>query len=188
MASAAAFLEQDGQADVWLETMRAGLHNPATANAAREGLLAPAKNSRDAAKLVRACRILAAEMPQDENARNLSLYYSLVLRDQGLLEAARRRSEERPDDFSCKTILAFALLRDARHVEAVRAFDGLEVRSDRINPQEKAVVVCVLAANGRMDQAEAMAMTLDRATLTLQEAEMVDGYLRRGADTQAPRQ
>ncbi len=186
MASAAAFLEQDGQANVWLETMRTGLRNPATANAAREGLLAPAKNSRDAAKLAQACRILAAELPQDESARNLSLYYRLVLREPGLLEAAQRRSAERPDDFSRKTVLAFALLRDAREVEAVRAFDGLEVRSDRISPQEKAVVVCVLAANGRMDQAEAMAMTLDRTALSVQEAEMVDGYLRGGGGAGKP--
>ena len=187
MASAAAFLEQDGQADVWLETMHAGLRNPATANAAREGLLVPAKNSRDAAKLAQACRILAAETPQDEGARNLSLYYRLVLREPGLLEAAQRRSAERPDDFSRKTVLAFALLRDAREVEAVRAFDGLEVRSDRISPQEKAVVVCVLAANGRMDQAEAMALTLDRTALSVQEAEMVEGYLRGGGAAEAAR-
>ena len=187
-ATAAAFLEQDGQTDVWLDTMRAGLHNPSTASAAREGLLATAKNLRDAAKLSRACKILAAEMPQDEGAQNLALYYRLVLREPGLLETARQRSAERPDDFSRKAILAFALLQDGREVEAVRTFDGLEVRSDNITPQEKAVVVSVLAANNRMDQAEAMAMTLDRATLTVQENEMVNGYMRSGAAAQTPRQ
>jgi prolyl-tRNA editing enzyme YbaK/EbsC (Cys-tRNA(Pro) deacylase) len=61
--------------------------------------------------------------------------------------------------------------------KAVAVFDGLSVRSDRITPEQKAIVVSVLAAAGRMDQAQAMASTLDTSMLTEQEAAMVNGYL-----------
>ena len=43
-------------------------------------------------------------------------------------------------------------------------------------------MVSVLAANGRMDQAQAMASTLDQNELTREEGEMVQRYLQSGAD------
>lgn len=176
------FLETDGQSDVWQQAMREALANPATKDAAVRGILAPATRSRDAVRLREACKMLAGNLPDDETWQNALMHYDIVLGRPGLLDRALRRSEKRPDDFTRRANLALALLKEGREVEAVRVFDGLQVSSDRISPQDKAVVISVLAANRRFDQAQAMAMTLDTAGLTLQEVQMLNRWL----DTDAP--
>ncbi len=180
LAVAEFFLETDGQSEVWQQAMREALANPATKDAAVRGILAPATRSRDAVRLREACKMLAGNLPDDETWQDALIYYDLVLGKPGLLDRASRRSAKRPDDFKRKANVALALLKDGREVEAVRVFDGLQVSSDRISPQEKAIVISVLAANRRFDQAQAMAMTLDTADLSLQEAQMLNGYLGAG--------
>ncbi len=174
------FLETDGQSAVWQQAMREALANPATKDAAVRGILGPATRSRDALRLREACKMMADNLPDDEAWQDALIYYDIVLGKPGLLDRASRRSAKRPDNFTRKANVALALLKDGREVEAVRVFDGLQVSSDRISPQEKAIVISVLAANRRFDQAQAMAMTLDTADLTLQEAQMLGGYLGTG--------
>lgn len=181
LAVAEAFLDADGQNEIWVSGMRQALHNPTTAATAKEGLVTAAKRTCDAAKLGEVYRLLAGEFPEDAGARDALYYYSLVLGQKGLLDQVREHAAKKPADFARKALLALALLKENRAEEAVRVFDGLQVRSDQITPEQKAIVVSVLAANRRMDQAEAMAMTLGEAQLTAQEAGMVNGYLREGA-------
>lgn len=171
------FLETDGQTSIWQNAMREALGDPSTKDAAVRGILMPATQSRDAVRMLEASRMLAEGLPDDEKSQDAVVYYGLVLGQSGLLDKAAKLSAEQPDDFPRKAILALALLKEGRRDEAVRVFEGLKVRSDRITPQEKAIVISVLAANRRFDQAQAMALTLNAADLTEQEVAMMAGFL-----------
>lgn len=171
------FLETDGQASIWRDAMREALADPSTKDAAVRGILLPAAQSRDAVRMLEARRMLAEGLPDDEESQDAVLYYGLVLGQSGLLEQAATLSAEQPEDFPRKAILALALLKGGRREEAVRVFDGLKVYSNRITPQEKVIIISVLAANHRFDQAQAMALTLNAADLTQQEVGMMAGFL-----------
>jgi len=60
------------------------------------------------------------------------------------------------------------VLNQVKSKEAAAVFRGMALRSDQITPRQKAVVVCVLAANNKPGQAELMGATLDTALLTTQ--------------------
>jgi len=176
-----AFLESDGQLAVMRESFRAGLAEPATAQGAKEGLVAIEKRARDATKMRDLHKTLRDALPEDKDVQSAAIYYDLVLGGRGLGGEAWRMREEEPDNFGRRAVHALAVLQEGFPEKAVRVFDGLSVRSDQITPEQKAVVVSVLAANGRMDQAQAMASTLDENELTREEAAMVNSYLQSGA-------
>lgn len=179
-----AFLESDGQLAVLRESFLAGLAVPATAEAAKQGLVAIEKRSRDASKMRGLHKTLRDALPEDRDVKSAAIYYGLVLGGSGLGSEAWRMREEEPDNFARRAVHALAVLKEGYPDKAVHVFDGLSVRSDQITPEQKAVVVSVLAAAGRTDQAQAMASTLDENDLTREEIEMVNAYLRAGA---APR-
>jgi tetratricopeptide (TPR) repeat protein len=176
-----AFLENDGQLEVLRETFVAGLAEPATAEASKLGLLAVEKRSRDAAKMRDLLKKLRDALPEDNEVKSAAIYYDLVLGGRGLGSEAWQMREAEPDNFGRRAVHALAVLQEGFPEKAVRVFDGLSVRSDQITPEQKAIVVSVLAANGRLDQAQAMASTLDENDLTREEAAMVNGYLQAGA-------
>jgi len=176
-----AFLENDGQLEVLRETFVAGLAEPATAEASKLGLVAVEKRSRDAAKMRDLLKKLRDALPEDNEVKSAAIYYDLVLGGRGLGSEAWQMREAEPDNFGRRAVHALAVLQEGFPEKAVRVFDGLSVRSDQITPEQKAIVVSVLAANGRLDQAQAMASTLDENDLTREEAAMVNGYLQAGA-------
>jgi tetratricopeptide (TPR) repeat protein len=178
MGSVMTFLENDGQMDLLRETLDEALSEPATAGPARDALIALEKRSRDAGKMRALIARLRKSLPEDKDLRSASIYYDLVLGNRALgAEAFRMRSEE-PDNFARRAVHALAVLQQGFPDKAVRVFDGLSVRSDLITPEQKAIVVSVLAAQGRMDQAQAMAATLIESELTREEVAMVGNYLR----------
>ncbi len=175
-----AFLEADGQLDVLRESFRAGLAEPATAESSKQGLVAIEKRARDAVKMRDLLKMLRDALPADNDVQSDAIYYDLVLGGRAFAGEAFRMRREEPENFARRAVHALAVLKEGHPDKAVAAFDDLSVRSDRITPQQKAIVVSVLAASGRMDQAQAMASTLDEADLTKQEIEMVTGYMRAG--------
>jgi hypothetical protein len=179
-----AFLESDGQLAVLRESFRAGLTQPATAQGAKQGLVAIEKRARDAGRMRDLHKTLRDALPEDKDVQSDAIYYDLVLGGRGLGGEAWRMREEEPDNFGRRAVHALAVLKEGFPDKAVRVFDGLSVRSDQITPEQKAVVVSVLAAAGRRDQAQAMAATLDENDLTREEAAMVNGYLQSGAAVQ----
>ena len=187
MGSVMTFLENDGQTDLLRETLSEALSEPATAGSAKDALIVIEKRSRDAGKMRALLAKLCKALPEDKDLRSASIYYDLVLGNRALgAEAFRMRSEE-PENFARRAVHALAVLQQGFPEKAVRVFDGLSVRSDLITPEQKAVVVSVLAAKGRMDQAQAMASTLNESELTREEAAMVSSYLRPASDqTQVP--
>jgi tetratricopeptide (TPR) repeat protein len=178
-----AFLETDGQLGVLRESFVAGLAEPAMAEPAKRGLIAIEKRSRDAGKMRDLLKKLRDSLPDDNNVKSDAIYYDLVLGGRGLGSEAWRMREAEPDNFARRAVHALAVLQEGYPEKAVRVFDGLSVRSDQITTEQKAIVVSVLAANGRMDQAQAMASTLDQNELTREEGEMVQRYLQSGAGT-----
>jgi hypothetical protein len=79
----------------------------------------------------------------------------------------------------CTDNLVAGVLKQGKSKEAAAVFRGMTLRSDHITPRKKAVVICVLAANSRPDQAELVGAMLDAALLTTEEVEMVENYLDR---------
>jgi len=177
LGAVTAFLEADGQLAVLRESLRAGLSQPATAPGAKQGLVAIEQRARDARKMRDLHKMLRNALPDDKDLQSSAIYYDLVLGGRGLGGEAWRMREEDPDNFGRRAVHALAVLKEGFPDKAVRVFDGLSVRSDQITPEQKAVVVSVLAAAGRLDQAQAMAATLDENDLTREEVEMVKGYL-----------
>jgi tetratricopeptide (TPR) repeat protein len=176
IAAVMSFLESEGQLPVLRESFLLALAEPATADAAKQALFAIEKQSRNAEKMREIAVRIRDALPDDSEARSAAVYYDLVLGGRGLTDEAWRMREAEPENFACRAVHALALLEEGFPDKAVRVFDGLSVRSDRITPEQKAILVCVLAANNRMDQAQAMASTLDPAALTLQEVELIARY------------
>jgi len=179
-----AFLESDGQLGVLRESFVAGLAEPATAEASKQGLVAIEKRSRDAGKMRDLFKTLRDALPDDKDTKSDAIYYDLILGGRGLGSEAWRMREAEPDNFARRAVHALAVLQEGFPDKAVRVFDGLSVRSDQITPEQKAIVVSVLAASGRMDQAQAMASTLDENALTREEVGMVNRYLQAGAGSE----
>lgn len=186
VAAVMAFLEAEGQLPVLRESFLAALGEPAASSAAKQGLLAIEKQSRDAVKMRDMAAKLREALPDDNDIKSTVIYYDLVLGGRGLGSEAWQMREAEPENFGRRAVHALAVLKEGYPEKAVRIFDGLSVRSDQITPEQKAIVVSVLAANGRMDQAQAMASTLDPSLLTTQESEMVNGYLQSGQESQNP--
>jgi len=182
LASVMAFLEADGQLPALRETLLAALATPATAPSAKQGLLAIEKQGRDARKIRDMAARIREVLPDDEEAKSMVIYYDLVLGSGNLTAEAWRMREADPKNFARQAVHALALLVSGFPEKAVQVFDGLSVRSDQISPEQKAIVICVLAANGRTEQAGAMGSTLDPDLLTTEEVAMVEGYLRRAAE------
>jgi Tfp pilus assembly protein PilF len=180
MGAVMAFLESDGQLGVLRESFVAALAEPATLETAKQGLVAIDKRTRDAGKMRELFNSLRNALPEDNDVKGAAIYYDLVLGGRGLAAEAWRMREAEPDNFSRRAVHALAVLREGFPDKAVAVFDGLSVRSDQITPEHKAIVVSVLAAAGRLDQAQAMASTLDENDLTREEATMVNSYLRSG--------
>lgn len=185
-AAVISFLDAEGQKQVLRDSFTAALERPSASAAAKQGLFALGRQSRDAAEMRRVAAAVLKALPADKDAAEAAMYYDLVLGKTGMTEAAWRMREEDAKSFQRSSLYALALLKQNLPEKAVRVFDGMSVRSDRITPEQKAVVVSVLAANGRMDQAQAMASTLDVSMLTEQEAAMVNDYLQRGKQSASP--
>lgn len=188
VAAVMAFLEAEGQMPLLRESLFAALGEPATSAGARQALLAMEKRSRDASKMREMANKLRDALPDDNDMKSMMIYYDTVLGGRGLTSEAWQMCEAEPENFIRRSVYALAVLKEGYPEKAVRVFDGLSVRSDQISPEQKAIVVSVLAANGRMDQAQAMAATLDRAALTEQEVAMLEGYLQSGKDGQTARE
>lgn len=188
LGAAMNFLAADGQLPLLRETLVAALSQPATSSAAEQGLVAVEKGGREAGKMRDLHVMLRDRLPDNADVRGDLIYYDLILGGTGLTGEAWQMSEAEPENFARRAVYALALLREGLADKAVAVFDGLSVRSDRITPEQKVVVISVLAANGRMDQAQAMAMTLDGNGLTREEVEMVNGYLQAGGGAAAERE
>lgn len=187
IAAVMAFLEAEGQLPVLRETFLTALREPASAQSAKQGLLAIEKQSLDAYKMRDLLMTLRDALPDDQDVKSGAIYYDLVLGGKGLGSEAWRMSQAEPENFARTSVYALAVLKEGFPEKAVRIFDGLSVRSDQITPEQKVILVSVLAANGRMDQAQAMASTLDLSVLTTQESDFVSRYLQEGANLPATR-
>ena len=173
-----AFLKTDGQKDLLVKSLQEALTGAPDQRGAADMLLQISKQSRSAVEMREAWSAIARARPDDAAAANAVIYYGLVT---GIAPppTLAERAGAKPSDIDLCTIRAFALLKEGKSKEAVEIFQGMSLRSDQITPEQKAAVISVLAANGRLDQAEAMGATLDASGLTTQEVKMVEGYLGR---------
>ncbi|MBJ7259506.1 MAG: hypothetical protein JHD33_08195 [Chthoniobacterales bacterium] len=172
------FIEADGQKGLLTGVLETALGHPAKGRIARECLLYVSGRGRDAAELRDAWSAISRAAPGDTEAANAADYYGLVVGTASADAVAARGLGGRSDIDTC-SIRALALLKQGKSKEAAAVFRGMSLRSDNITPRQKAVVVCLLAANGTPDQAELMGATLDAALLTTQEVAMVEKYLGR---------
>jgi len=171
-----AFLNTDGQKELLADALQEALVGGPDQEVAADVLLQISKQTRNAVEVREAWSAIARARPDDAAAANAVIYYGLVT---GIAPppTLAERAGANPSDIDLCTIRAFALLKEGKSEEAVEIFQGMSLRSDHITPEQKAAVISVLAANGRLDQAEAMGATLDASGLTTQEVKMVEGYL-----------
>jgi len=167
------FLENDRQTEVLEESLRAGLDQPATGNVARQVLFERAARSGTARGLLEFWADFEKHRAGDVGAKIQQLHYRLVLGEPGLLPEAQSLASTHPRDLAALIGHALALLQDGKKEEALKLFDGLSLESGQMNASQIAVVLAVLLANGKQEQADALAVALDPARLTREELDLV---------------
>ena len=177
MPTALNFFQVDGKNAMLVELLKQALNGPDKL-AAEATLLRVNQQNRSAEELHDTWSSIARSKPDDTAAANTADYYALIT-GAAPPSTPTARGLVPPRDLNLSTLRALALLKEGKEKEAVGLFEGMSVKSDQITPQQKLVLVCVLAANGRMDQAKAMGGTLDPSVLTTQEIKMVEEYLQR---------
>ncbi|MEI7865169.1 MAG: hypothetical protein WCI38_07325 [Chthoniobacterales bacterium] len=171
------FFQADGKSDTLIELLKQALDGQDKANA-EAALLRISQHSKSAEELHETWYAIARSQPDNSAAAHKADYYAMIT---GAAPPSTpvARGQITANDIDLCSLRALALLKEGKEKEAVALFEGMSVTSDKITPQQKVVVVCVLAANGRMDQAKAMAGTLDPTILTKQEVQMVEEHLKR---------
>lgn len=167
------FLENDGQTEVLEESLWAGLDQPATAGVARQVLFERAARAGSARGLLDFWTDFGKARKGDPGAEIQQLHYRLVLGESGLLPEAQRLAKAHPQDLAALIGHALALLQDGQKDGALKLFDGLSLKSDQMNASQIAVLLAVLSANGKQEEADALAVALDPARLTREELDLV---------------
>jgi hypothetical protein len=167
------FLENDGQTDLLEASLRAGLDQPAAAGVARQVLFERAARAGSARELLDFWTDFEKARTGDAGAKVQQLHYRLVLGESGLLPEAQRLAELYPQDLAALIAHALALLQDGQSEEALKLFDGLSLKSDQMNASQIAVMLAILSAGGRQEQAETLAVALDSGRLTREELDLV---------------
>jgi thioredoxin-like negative regulator of GroEL len=167
------FLENDRQTESLEDSLWAGLDQPATAGVARQVLFERAARTGSAVELLDFWGRFKENRAGDVGAEIQQLHYRLVLGESGLLPEAQRVAEAFPQDLAALIGHALALLQDGQKEEALKLFDGLSLKSDQMNASQIAVLLAVLSANGKQEQADALAVALDPARLTREELDLV---------------
>ncbi len=183
------FLENDGQTELLEAALWSGLDQPATAGVARQVLFERAARGGSAQGLRDFWSAFAAKRAGDPGAAVQQMHYRLVLGESGLLPEARGLAEAHPQDVAALIVHAMALLQDGRKEEALKLFEGLSLKSDQLNASQIAVLLAVLSANGQQQQADTLALALDREKLTREELAFLSRHLpeerREGGDAVA---
>lgn len=176
---ALAFLQSDGEGEMFRQHSRPLLANEATALPAVQQF-APALQQRGDAQAVRDFYQFAADSgPLGTYAalQNEMAYLDLVLGRPVPLATLEERAGNFPDDPAYRFTLALAQLRQGRKAEALGTSGAQKIRVRDLAPQHQLILACILAANGQTDKATRIKKILQIAPLTRQERELLAKYL-----------
>ncbi len=176
---ALAFLQSDGEGEIFRQYSQPLLANEATALPAIQQL-APALQQRGDAQAVRDfLQFAAAAGPLGTHAalQNEMAYLDLVLGKPVPLATLEERARKLPDDPAYRFTLALAQLRQGRKAEALGTAGAQKLRTRDLAPQHQLILACILAANGQTEKATRIRKILQIAPLTRQERELLAKYL-----------
>ena len=176
---ALAFLQSDGEGEIFRQHSQPLLANEATALPAIQQL-APALQQRGDAQAVRDFLQFAADagpLATYAALQNEMAYLDLVLGRPVTLATLEERERNFPDDPAFRFTLALAQLRQGRKAEAIVTAGAQKLRVRDLAPQHQLIIACILAANGQTPKASRIREMLQMPPLTRQERELLAEYL-----------
>ncbi len=176
---ALAFLQSDGEGEIFRQYSQPLLANEATALTTIQQL-APALQQRGDAQAVRDFLQFAADagpLATYSALQNEMAYLDLVLGKPVPLATLEERARNFSDDPAFHFTLALAQLRQGRKAEALATAGAQKLRARDLAPQHQLILACILAANGQTEKATRIRQILQIAPLTRQERELLAKYL-----------
>jgi hypothetical protein len=108
---------------------------------------------------------------------NDAAYLDLLLKQPVDARSLRERLRTSPKDPAIISTLALERLCAGQKSEAIALFDGAGLHDALLAPNQRVVLACVLAANGRSEDAVVVAARIPAAKISKQELELLKQYL-----------
>ena len=176
---ALAFLQSDGETEIFRQNTQPLLAGEATALQAVQQLAPAIQQSGDARELREFLQFAADSGPLGTYSvlLNEMAYLDLVLGNPVPQTALEERAANFPDNPAFRFTLALSQLRQGGKAEALVTAGVKKLRVRDLPPQHQLIVACILAANGQTEKATRICQILQVAPLTRQERELLAKYL-----------
>src|SRR5207302_7953634 len=92
-----------------------------------------------------------------------------------IAQLAAKLVEKNPRSLPHRPFLALARLKQNRAADALAVYDNVTVAANALTPSALAIHACVLAANGRVEDAQSEARRIKLDQLLPEERALVDG-------------
>jgi tetratricopeptide (TPR) repeat protein len=178
------YLHRAGEYPLFDQGLRAQLEKPGTAMDTLARLVPVVLDARDSARM-RAVIALALESPHLADAvplLNDAAYLDLILGQPVDPAALRTRFQENPKDPAILFTLALERLRNGAPREALALVEKSNPDPATLAPNHLLVLACVLAENGRPEQALRAAARIPATRISTQELEMLRAALTSGTE------
>ena len=194
----AEYAEKNGMVDVARQAFDAVATEAPRLRVAQQGRLRIAQRSRDTRKIHAVLAEMLKVWPDDDAVENDEGYTRLLLLLSKAAEVSGQKSDVRepltnneelitlsvlaeklfdknPRSLPHRTFLALVRLKQNRSADALAVYDNISVAPNVITPSALAVHTAVLAANGRVDEAQREARQIKIETLLPEEKQLIDG-------------
>ena len=178
------YLHRSGEYAIFDEGLKAQLEKPGVAMDAMAGVVPVVLDARDSARM-REVLGMALATPNLADAvplLNDAAYLDLVLGRPVDAEVLRARLKEFPNDPAVFFTLVLERLRNGNASEALAMVVQANPDVNSLAPNHLTVLACVLAANGRKDEAVRVASRIPAARISAQELEMLRTALIAGGE------
>jgi tetratricopeptide (TPR) repeat protein len=173
-----------GEEALFAEAFQDALKSGAPVEPLFQKIVTTTRQFGDARRLREIYRMAEKHSPLAGNPslQNDAAHLDLLLGETIDREFTGRRLEENPKDFAMRTTHALALLQSGKPGDALTVLSSgeTETRLSTLPPSHQAVVAAVLAAAGKIKEAQGIAAALSPAALLVQERELLALHLAGG--------
>jgi tetratricopeptide (TPR) repeat protein len=189
------YAEKNGIIDVAKAAFENAARQAPKLRVAQQGRLRMAQRSGDTKKIHNVLADMLKTWPNDAAVQNDEGYTRLLLMNQEqsrveskkekvenvnseldqIAQLAANLVEKNPRSLPHRTFLALARLKQNRAADALAVYDNVTVAVNALTPSALAIHAVVLAANGRVDEAQAEARRVKIDNLLPEERQLVDG-------------
>jgi hypothetical protein len=136
-------------------------------------------DTRDSARLrtVIAAALASPNLADNASLLNDATYLDLVLNRPVDAAAIRARQKQNPDDPAALFNLALERLRAGNESEALAILQNANLDIRALAPNQLTVVACTLAANGKKEEALALASRIPAQRISTQELDLLKSSL-----------